>query len=95
MQTITTIGLDIAKSVFQVHGVDVGGQVVIRRQLKRRYVLAFFQKLSPCLVGIFDKSIDVQVLRLRRKLEVDPSVPRMIRTERGVGYIFAVPVEPF
>jgi hypothetical protein len=42
MQTITTIGLDIAKSVFQVHGVDAGGQVVIRRQLKRRYVLAFF-----------------------------------------------------
>ena len=52
MQTITTIGLDIAKSVFQVHGVDADGQVVIRRQLKRRYVLAFFQKLSPCLVGI-------------------------------------------
>ena len=36
MQTITTIGLDIAKSVFQVHGVDAGGEVVIRRQLKRR-----------------------------------------------------------
>src|SRR5712675_2034492 len=52
MQTITTIGLDIAKSVFQVHGVDADGQVVVRRQLKRRYVLAFFQKLSPCLVGI-------------------------------------------
>src|SRR5664279_5424671 len=52
MQTITTIGLDIAKSVFQVHGVDAGGRVVIRRQLKRRYVLAFFQKLTPCLVGI-------------------------------------------
>ena len=52
MQTITTIGLDIAKSVFQVHGVDAEGQVVIRRQLKRRYVLAFFQKLPPCLVGI-------------------------------------------
>jgi transposase len=52
MQTITTIGLDIAKSVFQVHGVDAGGQVVIRLQLKRRYVLAFFQKLSPWLVGI-------------------------------------------
>src|SRR5471032_2261979 len=52
MQAITTIGLDIAKSVFQVHGVDVDGQVVIRRQLKRRYVLSFFQKLSPCLVGI-------------------------------------------
>src|SRR6202171_176606 len=52
MQTITTIGLDIAKSVFQVHGVDAAGQVLIRRQLKRRYVLAFFQKLPPCLVGI-------------------------------------------
>ena len=45
MQTVTTIGLDIAKSVFQVHGVDAAGQVVIRRQLKRRHVLAFFQKL--------------------------------------------------
>ncbi len=52
MQTITTIGLDIAKSVFQVHGVDAGGQVIVRRQLKRRDVLTFFQKLSPCLVGI-------------------------------------------
>ena len=52
MQVITTIGLDIAKSVFQVHGVDANGQVVIRRKLKRRYVLAFFQKLPACLVGI-------------------------------------------
>jgi transposase len=52
MQTITTIGLDIAKSVFQVHGVDVEGNVVLRRQLKRRHVLAFFQRLAPCLVGI-------------------------------------------
>jgi hypothetical protein len=52
MQTITTIGLDIAKSLFQVHGIDAGGQVVIRRQLRRSYVLAFFQKLPPYLVGI-------------------------------------------
>jgi transposase len=52
MQTITTIGLDIAKSVFQVHGVDTEDKVIIRRQLKRRYVLAFFAKLPPCLVGI-------------------------------------------
>ena len=52
MQTVTTIGFDIAKSVFQVHGVDAAGEVVIRRQLKRRSVLAFFQKLPPCLVGI-------------------------------------------
>ena len=52
MQAVTTIGLDIAKSVFQVHAVDAGGQPVIRRQLKRRHVLSFFQKLPPCLVGI-------------------------------------------
>jgi len=44
MQTVSTIGLDIAKSVFQVHGVDAAGVMVIRRQLKRRYVLAFFEK---------------------------------------------------
>jgi transposase len=41
MQTITTVGVDIAKSVFQVHGVDADGNIVIRRQVKRRYVLAF------------------------------------------------------
>jgi transposase len=49
---VTTIGLDIAKSVFQVHGVDAAGKLLIRRKLKRRYVLAFFEKLQPCLVGI-------------------------------------------
>jgi two-component system, OmpR family, response regulator len=42
---------------------------------------------------VFDRSIDVQILRLRRKLERDPSAPRVIQTERGVGYVFAVPVE--
>ena len=52
MQAITTIGVDIAKSVLQVHGVDAAGQVIVRRQLKRRQVMAFFQKLPPCLVGI-------------------------------------------
>jgi transposase len=52
MQTITTIGLDIAKSVFQVHGVVAEGNLVVRRQLKRRYLVAFFQKLPSCLVGI-------------------------------------------
>ena len=52
MQTVSTIGLDIAKSLFQVHGIDAAGQVVIRRQLKRRYLLAFFEKLPPCLIGI-------------------------------------------
>jgi DNA-binding response OmpR family regulator len=44
---------------------------------------------------IFDRSIDVQVLRLRRKLEIDPNAPRMIQTERGIGYVFALRVERF
>ena len=43
MQAVTTIGLDIAKSIFQVHGVDAEGNVAVRRKLKRRYVVAFFQ----------------------------------------------------
>jgi two-component system, OmpR family, response regulator len=42
---------------------------------------------------VYDRSIDVQILRLRRKLEVDPSAPELIRTERGVGYVFAAPVQ--
>jgi two-component system, OmpR family, response regulator len=42
---------------------------------------------------VFDRSIDVQILRLRRKLEADPSAPRIIQTERGVGYAFVLPVE--
>ena len=44
---------------------------------------------------IFDRSIDVQVLRLRRKLEIDPNASRIIQTERGIGYVFALPVERF
>ena len=42
---------------------------------------------------VFDRSIDVQILRLRRKLETDPRGPRIIQTEQGVGYTFALPVE--
>lgn len=49
---VSTIGLDIAKNVFQVHGVDDAGEVVIRKQLRRSQVMPFFEKLPPCLVGI-------------------------------------------
>ena len=52
MQSVTTIGLDIAKSVFQVHGIDAKEKVVIRQQLRRSRLLGFFGKLSPCVVGI-------------------------------------------
>src|SRR5436853_2435330 len=49
---ITTIGLDIAKNVFQVHGIDSNEKVVVRKQLRRSQVLAFFKTLPPCLVGM-------------------------------------------
>ena len=52
MEKIAAIGLDIAKSVFQVHGVDGSGEVVVRRRLSRARVLPFFAKLPRCLVGI-------------------------------------------
>jgi len=52
MEKITTIGLDIAKHVFQVHGVDAAGAVAVRRKLRRDDVVGFFEALPPCLIGI-------------------------------------------
>ncbi len=52
MSEVITIGLDLAKNVFQLHGVDASGEIVIRRQLRRARVLPFFAKLPPCLVGM-------------------------------------------
>jgi DNA-binding response OmpR family regulator len=61
-----------------------------QRPLSREYLL----QATRIHEDVFDRSIDVQVLRLRRKLETDPSAPRVILTERGVGYVFALLVEP-
>jgi len=60
-----------------------------QRPLSREHLL----QATRVHEDVFDRSIDVQILRLRRKLERDPSAPSVIRTERGVGYVFAVPVE--
>jgi two-component system OmpR family response regulator len=60
-----------------------------QRPLSREHLL----QVTRVHEDIFDRSIDVQILRLRRKLERDPSAPRVIQTERGVGYVLAVPVE--
>src|SRR2546425_263435 len=49
---VTTIGLDLAKHVFQIHGIDAAEKVVVRRQLRRSQVMAFFEALSPCLIGM-------------------------------------------
>ena len=60
-----------------------------QRPLSREHLL----QATRVYEDVFDRSIDVQILRLRRKLERDPSAPRVIQTERGIGYVFAVPVE--
>lgn len=60
-----------------------------QRPLSREHLL----QATRVHEDVFDRSIDVQILRLRRKLEADPSAPRMIQTERGVGYVFSLPVE--
>ena len=52
MNDITTLGIDLAKSVFQLHGVGADGRVLLRRQLRRSQMLEFFQRLPPCLIGI-------------------------------------------
>ena len=52
MQAVTTIGFDIAKNVFQVHGVDEAGKMLIRQKLARARILPFFKKLAPCVIGI-------------------------------------------
>jgi two-component system, OmpR family, response regulator len=62
-----------------------------QRPLSREHLL----QATRVHEDVFDRSIDVQILRLRRKLERDPSAPRMIQTERGIGYVFALPVERF
>src|SRR4249920_2804880 len=49
---IATIGLDIAKNVFQVHGIDAAEKVVVRKQLRRKQLIPFFESLAPCLVGM-------------------------------------------
>src|ERR1700686_1334923 len=59
------------------------------RPLSREYLL----RATRLHEDIFDRSIDVQVLRLRHKLEADPKAPRVIKTERGVGYVFAIPLK--
>ncbi len=68
MGEVITIGVDIAKHVFQVHGVDEAGIVRIRRKLRQSEVLQFFEGLSPCLVGM-----DVKQHRSRPPTKCEPT----------------------
>ncbi|ABE64760.1 transposase (plasmid) [Nitrobacter hamburgensis X14] len=52
MSELATVGIDLAKSVIQIHGVDESGRVLVRRQLRRSQLLAFFEKHPRCLIGM-------------------------------------------
>jgi hypothetical protein len=88
MGEVSTIGLDIAKSVFQVHGVDDSGAIVIRKRISRAKMLEFFGKLSPCLVGIeacpsacfssesaHEPASDIDTVPVDRLKALDPNRP--------------------
>jgi transposase len=66
MEQMATIGLDITKSVFQVHGIVKRGSVVVQRRSRRSQVLAFFSKQSPCVVGL--KPVRVRIFGLVRSV---------------------------
>jgi hypothetical protein len=68
---ISTIGIDLAKNVFQVHGVDAAEKLVLKKQLRRSQVLEFFSKLSPCLVGMEACATSHQWARELKKLGHD------------------------
>jgi two-component system, OmpR family, response regulator len=79
-----TVGLTKGEYALMVAFLDAP-----QRPLTREFLL----QATRIHEDVFDRSIDVQILRLRRKLEADPSAPTIIRTERGVGYVFTLPVE--
>src|ERR1700733_37715 len=77
LSSVTIVGLDIAKNVFQVHGVDAGGASVIAKAVRRGQLLSFFASLPPCVVGNrsvqFGASLGALADRTRPSGEVDPA----------------------
>src|SRR2546429_8858185 len=104
MSEISTIGLDLAKNVFQVHGVDRSGAVVLRRQLRRGAVEKFFAQLSPCTVGVeafgtahhWGRVIGRygHQVRLMPPASVMPYLERIMNDGRGTGAIFEAVSRP-
>ena len=85
--TGTSVGLTLGEFSLLIAFVRSPQQVLSREQLLAATRLHDEE--------VYDRSIDVQILRLRRKLEIDPSAPELIKTERGAGYMFAAPVQAF
>ena len=85
--TITTIGLDLAKSVFQAHGVDENGDAVVVKRLHRKQMLPFFSKLSPCLIGVEACGTAHYWARMLGTGRCDCSTRRMISSFSEAGYL--------
>jgi transposase len=81
MDQPTIIGVDLAKTVFQVHGVSADGTAVLRRQLRRGQVLAFFSRLDPCLVGM--EACSGAHHRARELSALGHEVRLMVNRDRG------------
>ena len=81
MDDITTIGIDLAKSVFQLHGVDAAGRVLLRRQLRRSQMLEFFQRQPPCVIGI--EACGSAHYWARELIKLGHDVRLMVRRDRG------------
>jgi transposase len=76
MEKITTVGIDLAKSVFSLHGVDSAGRVVLRRTVRRDQLLGVVASLSPCLIGMEACSMNVSVVTTGRSKPKPGSVSR-------------------
>ncbi len=86
---ITTIGLDIAKNVFQVHGIDATEKVVVRKQLRRGQVLAFFKALAPCLIGMEACATAPERFAEMPDFSLAPRAPSIFQTCQHVGCMSA------
>jgi hypothetical protein len=87
MSELATVGIDLAKSVFQVHGVDESGRVLVRRQLRRSQLLAFFEKRPRCLIGMEANTVDLVEPLVRpslRTLRPYPKAERAIMTNDDI-----------
>ena len=82
---ITTVGVDLAKNVFQVHGIDEAGAVIVRKTLRRRQMMPFFNRLEPCLVGIEACGTSHYWARelqtLGHEVKLMPRIPNHVRSQ--------------
>ena len=87
MTKVTTVGLDLAKSVFQVHGADQDGRPVVRKKLRRAQVIPFFADLAPCLIGMETPCHIRPLRRCRRGILGQARLPEPYRRRDRTDYL--------